>query len=95
MMMTARVRRLEQKAGAADPFAAMSEADLVAAIAGLDEAIAAATGMAPARYAEHLDKALRSGDVLPDGLSKHEARCFVLSLKASNSVNAGILECAA
>ena len=82
-----RLQRLEQKAAPGNPLDELTDEELDAAIAGLDECIRTETGMSPAELAVDLEERWEQG-TLPDDLSPDFVRQLVQSIKAEFKANA-------
>ena len=80
MMLLSRVNRLEQRHTSGNPFEALTDDELEAAIASVRARIEASTGMSETSLADTLIVQLRSGN-LPADLDEQTASVFVRAIK--------------
>lgn len=86
-MLTARLRKLETATGANDPFSVLTDDELETAIASLDRAIRAATGLPPEEYEAFLNN---TGKQQP--LDMEHARDLVRRIKSGEIGDGTALE---
>lgn len=87
-MLSMRLRRLERSPALADPYAHLSEDQLVDRIKEIDREIEAATGMSVQAYARMLEARMFNRKPLPDGISEADGRRFVAAIKNLDAVGA-------
>lgn len=85
-ILSTRLRRLERSPALADPYAHLSDDQLMARIEEIDREIEAATGMSAQAYARMLDARMQDGETLPDGISEVDGRSFVAALRNLDAV---------
>lgn len=85
-MLSMRLRRLERSPALADPYAHLSEDQLVDRIKEIDREIEAATGMSVQAYVWMLEAKVQDREPLPDGVSEAEGRRFVSAFRNLNEM---------
>lgn len=85
-VLSTRLMRLERSPALADPYAHLSEDQLVDRIKEIDREIEAATGMSVQAYARMLEARMRDRDLLPDGISEADGRSFVAAIRNLDEV---------
>jgi len=85
--LTRRLMKLEQRTLRGSPYYDLTDDELDAAIAALNESIVTATGMSPAELAHDLAQRQQNG-TLPDELSPQVVRQFMRSFKSEFAARA-------